>query len=142
MPTDIVEMLQHFVVPETQDAEAFGAKEGVAVEVPSIVAVLATVDFDNKLRFEADEIEDVAAERDLAAEFCAGELAITQRSPEAGFRRGRVGAHLACPGSSEGFGFVAHGIGLLDWASMRLWVVVARCQLGCANGTDPLTCEI
>jgi hypothetical protein len=28
---------------------------------------------------------------------------------------------------------VAHGIGLLDWASMRLWVVVARCQLGCAH---------
>ena len=88
--------------------------------------MLAAIDLNDQPRFEADEIEDVAAQRYLSAEFGAGELAVPQLAPEHGFGRGRVGAHLARPGSSKGFGFVAHGDGLVGQVSMRLWVVVAR----------------
>ncbi|AOG10776.1 hypothetical protein BSY240_1409 [Agrobacterium sp. RAC06] len=126
MTADIVEMLQDLVVPEAQDAEAFGTEEGVTIKVVEAVAVLAAVDLNDQPGFEADEIEDVAAQRYLSAEFGAGELAVAERAPEHGFGCGRVGVHLARPGSSKGFWFVAHGTGLLDWLSMRLWGVGTR----------------
>jgi hypothetical protein len=85
MTADIVEMLQHFVVPEAEDAETFGAEEGVALSVVEAVAVLAAVDLNDQPGFEADKIEDVAAQRDLSAEFGAGELAVAERTPEHGF---------------------------------------------------------
>ena len=85
MTADIVEMLQDFVVPEAQDAETFGAEEGVALSVVEAVAVLAAVDLNDQPGFEADKIEDVAAQRDLSAEFGASELAVAERTPEHGF---------------------------------------------------------
>jgi hypothetical protein len=140
MTADIIEMLQDLVVPEAQDAKAFGAKEGVTIKVVEAVAVLAAVDLNDQPGFEADEIEDVATQWHLAAEFGAGELSVAERAPEHGLRPRRVCAHLARPVASKGFWFVAHGVGPLDWVNMRLWVVVAR---GCyANGTDPLTNKI
>ena len=85
MTADIVEMLQNLVVPEAQDAKAFGAEEGVTIKVVEAVAVLAAVDLNDQPGFEADEIKDVAAQRDLSAEFGAGELAVADRAPEHGF---------------------------------------------------------
>ena len=84
MTADIVEMLQDLVVPEAQDAEAFGAEEGVTIKVVEAVAVLAAVDLNDEPGFEADEIEDVAEQRNLAAEFGAGELSVAERTPEHG----------------------------------------------------------
>ncbi len=137
---DIIEMLQDLVVPEAQDAKTFGAEEGVTMKVVEAVAMLAAIDLNDQSGFEADEIEDVATQWHLAAEFGTAELSVAERAPEHGLRQRRVCAHLTRPGASKGFWFVAHGIGPLDWVSMRLWIVVARGW--CANETDPLTCEI
>jgi len=109
MAADVIAVFQDLVVPEAQDAETLCAEEGVAVEVATVLGVLASVDFDDEFRLEADEIKDVATQWYLAAELCPGELAVSKCTPKDGLGRGRIGAHLACAGSGDGFWFVAHG---------------------------------
>jgi hypothetical protein len=111
MPADIVETLQYLVVPETQGAKAIDAEKGVAVDVTGAFAVLPTVDLDDQPCIEADEIKDVAVKRHLSPELGAGELAVAEGTPEYGFGRGGVGAHLARPSSDSGFRLLAHRTG-------------------------------
>lgn len=54
--------------------------------------MVSTVDLDDELVAGADEISDVACERDLTAEGDA-QLAVDESCPEEALRRRRLGAH-------------------------------------------------
>ncbi len=52
---------QDVVVPEAQDLEALGLQPGVALAVIGAALMLAAIQFDHQPRFQADEVQDVAA---------------------------------------------------------------------------------
>ena len=62
------------MIPESQDREPRGDQAPVALGVLGGVGVLATIDFDHQPALRAGEIQDVAVERVLAAEFAALQL--------------------------------------------------------------------
>src|SRR6516164_4634603 len=77
---DAFEILVHLVVPETQDPIALAGEVIVPLRVAlgvHLKIVLTTVDLDDEPMLEAQEIQDVAVERCLAAEV------ISLRSPRA-----------------------------------------------------------
>jgi hypothetical protein len=92
------------VVPEADDAIAAGFEPGGADVVSRFRSgVLAAVDLDDQLRLRTEEIDDLAADRLLAAEAPAMELLAAQTRPEAELgvggglpeAAGAVGGHRA-----------------------------------------------
>ena len=61
--------------------------------------MLTAVHLDNQLRFEADEIADVAVERDLPAKLQPFELPVAERLPQQVLRLRGVGPHSAGEGA-------------------------------------------
>jgi hypothetical protein len=55
------------VVPKPRDRKAIRTKPGVAPDVVATVGMLETVAFDDEAMLEADEIDDVGANRNLSA---------------------------------------------------------------------------
>jgi hypothetical protein len=55
--------------------------------------VLSSIHLHDQPGLEADEVQDIAAERYLALEFQARELPVSQRLPQQVFRLRRIGAH-------------------------------------------------
>jgi len=62
-----------------------------------LLLVLWTVEFDDEFLREADEVDDVGADGDLAAELETAQLAGAKEAPEALFRF----SHLIAQASSE-----------------------------------------
>ena len=58
--------------------------------------MLTAIDLDDEPFFEADEIENVAFERRLAAKLEVRELSGSQQPPHRGFGVGRSVTHLFC----------------------------------------------
>src|SRR6185312_273475 len=104
------EILHHFVVPESQNTKAvrFEAPRPLLLVLVGI-AVLAAIDLDDQAVLEADEIDDIAFDRLLPAEFGAN-LMRAQCPPDPLLGLGRVttesardGAHRADPVTNCGF---------------------------------------
>ena len=74
-------LLQHLVVPEAEDCVAFALQPGSSPRV-SFSSVLPTVDFDDELPVEADEIDDVRTDRVLPPDLCADGHTVSQMLPE------------------------------------------------------------
>ncbi len=76
------DVAQHFVIPKSQHLETLRTKPvGAATILLGLPSMLTAVDFDDEAALQADEIGDVRAERDLAAKFAAGELALAKERP-------------------------------------------------------------
>ena len=74
---------ENVAIPEAQDAQAACSQEGVAGGVVgSLRHVLMAVELDDQCGLEADEVADVGAERALAAELVAVQLAAAEVAPE------------------------------------------------------------
>jgi hypothetical protein len=80
------------VVPETQHRETLCAKPSIsAVVVVRFVSVLTAVEFDDELRGQAHEIDDVTTDGTLAPEFQPHESMRAQVIPESLFCIGLSG---------------------------------------------------
>ena len=53
-----------------------------------MLLMLASINFDYKPFLHADEIEDLAADRGMPAEFVAGQLTMSQNTPQGSLRVG------------------------------------------------------
>lgn len=98
---------EYFRIPEAQHGEA----APLQIAVARIGRMLPAVDFDDEPAFEADEIDHVAAQRMLAPELAAVELAQTQMTPEPAFGIGGIAAQPArdLRAADEGIRLSAHG---------------------------------
>ena len=77
---------QHICIGEAQNGIALGTAIGVpSCVVSGSVVVGIAVEFYDELGFTAEEIREIGADRDLAAEFVACELAVAQMAPEEAF---------------------------------------------------------
>ena len=97
---DVICLRERFPIAEPKHREAerpervraarigFGGIGGV---------VLATVELDHDLRFEASEVGEVATDRPLAAELRAFDLAVAKAMPQRAFRVGGGSAQCAGP---------------------------------------------
>ena len=72
--------------------------------------MLAAIEFDDQPRLEADEVENVAVERDLPLELEALKLSAPQRLPQLRLRRRGVAAHGAGEVAVAGWLTLAHGV--------------------------------
>jgi hypothetical protein len=59
---------QHFMVPETNAAETERGKSCVPCLVGAVIGVLSTIHFDDKAGIEANEIDNMSFNRELATE--------------------------------------------------------------------------
>ena len=59
------------LVCETQNAKALGGEPGVADWIAKTVFMMRTVGFDNHAMTQAEKIDDISTERDLAAKLQA-----------------------------------------------------------------------
>ena len=57
--------------------------------------MLTAIDFDDQARFKADEIDDVAAHRDLPAKFQTGALPISEGPPKAALSMGLMPSQMS-----------------------------------------------
>src|SRR3954462_12409801 len=60
-------LLQHVIVPVARDDKAFGGESRITRCIALRFRMLTPVDLDDEALFEADEIENVAFERNLSA---------------------------------------------------------------------------
>jgi len=97
---DAFEILVHLVVPETQDPIALAGEVIVPLRVAlgvHLKIVLTTVDLDDEPMLEAQEIQDVAVERCLAAEVISPSFSTS----EDGSRASPPAASFACAGCAR-----------------------------------------
>src|SRR5258708_1973372 len=90
-----IRILQDLVVPEAEDAEALPLQKGCSDHVGCAFRVLPAVDFDDKARFQTNEVGDVLVDRDLAAKSMSIELLSAQSRPELRFTVGWIAAELS-----------------------------------------------
>lgn len=86
-----VEVFEHLMVPEADKSESLCLQPGGARGI-SFECVLSAVQLDNQPRLGAQEIRDIAAERNLTAKLRPGQLPVAQGLPEPGFGIGLVAA--------------------------------------------------
>jgi hypothetical protein len=89
-------LLQYIIVPVTCDLEPFCYQDGFSRLITLGRRVLTTIDFNDEALLEANEIENIALERHLPAEFEKLQPSIAQQSPHGGFGVRRLMAHLLC----------------------------------------------
>jgi hypothetical protein len=105
---------QDVVIPETNHGQALARKPSVPDRIARRPGVLRAVAFHHEAVLEADEIDDVAANRHLAASFQAGQSSAAQDAPE--FYLGVGGIHSECPRERARFDrdvAVVHGTPLI-----------------------------
>jgi hypothetical protein len=91
-----IDIVDDLGIPETQNAIALRFDKALAGNVGGI-AVLATVDLDNKALFAADEVGNERSYGDLTAEFEAVELAGAQGLPQFSLCKRGIAAKFARP---------------------------------------------
>ena len=95
-----VQVVQHVVVPEANYAKALALQVGGSRGI-TLGRVLAAVNFDDQAPLGAEEVDDVAVDLDLLAEFEAMELATAEDAPELSFGVSRVLAQRPRPAGHE-----------------------------------------
>jgi hypothetical protein len=89
----LIRTIQHFVVPESQEAPATTMKIGTALRVTQVArSVLRPISLDDKLCPKAREIHDIGWNRMLPAKVPAGKLWIVENPPELTFGPRRLTA--------------------------------------------------
>lgn len=79
---DAFGVVEDVAVPEAQDAKALAFEPVCAFRVVQRpLRMLATVNFDNEPMLKADKVDDIRADRRLAAEATAIELTEAQMAP-------------------------------------------------------------
>ena len=97
METDIVDVSEDILVPETEDCPAKFLKRACSLSVigcRSVVRVLKPVQFDNDLMRGASEINDISGDRQLASERHAVKAVSADGVPELQFCVGHGLSHL------------------------------------------------
>jgi hypothetical protein len=90
---------QDIVIPEAQNLKPLLLKEGITSRVVRCgLNMLAAVDLDDQLGFEAGEICDVRTDRNLPPEADIQELLAAQAPPQRPLRFGHFAAQRACVG--------------------------------------------
>jgi hypothetical protein len=78
-----LDRLQHLIVPESDHLETHALDIGRSFAIAAFIFVmLAAIELDHKPGRAADEVADEGAYRDLAAEFCPGDLTTAEVSPK------------------------------------------------------------
>ncbi|MFZ1887571.1 MAG: hypothetical protein WAU33_06040, partial [Candidatus Binataceae bacterium] len=91
-----IHLLQDHIVPEPDYAIALRLDELLPlIIVHSIVHMLAAIELDYQLSFDAAEVCDVGTNRELAAKFQISEATSTQQFPDHLLRVGHVAAQFA-----------------------------------------------
>ena len=102
-----VNVLQHIIVPESQNSDALRMKpcrsRGVLLDLDS---VLPAIHLDDQFAFKADEVSDVATDRCLTAEPVSIHLLVPQNCPKLALGISRPGAQRTGP-------FLSHGVKLV-----------------------------
>ena len=92
---DAVEIFEHLIVPEAQDAIAFAVQEaGAHLILREPLRMLAAIDLDDQLRTMRSEVGDIRAKGHLAPELGGGK-ALAKRTPQALLRAGRIPAQAS-----------------------------------------------
>ena len=146
---------EYFRIPEAQYGEAASLQVAIAPFVARIGRMLPAVDFDDEFAFEADEIHHVVAERMLAPEPGAVELAQAQMTPEPAFGIGGVAAQPArdLGAADEGVGLAVHGMSprrgttrMWRWRAAGIGVLrvvgSADSEMGAVLGRKTITTDI
>ncbi len=117
LAADRVGTRQCLIIPEPQDGEAVRGQKGISSDVRGGIQMLATVEFDHKLPFEADEIHHVRPDGALAAELASKQTTVAQPVPESllGVRR-----PAAKDSGERGFLTSAHPCFLYRRGGMRI----------------------
>jgi len=95
----VVGSLDHVVVPKVDHPKALSFKPSGTSRVQSVgpvVAMRVAVDFNHQLRAEADEIDDVPANRVLTSELESLESMCAKSRPQALLGCCLISAQLAC----------------------------------------------
>ena len=104
-----VEICQHLVVPEPQNAIALVLEKRASLGLARRRAIVLTaVDFHNQPGIVAYEIGDVAANGYLAPEFVSVHLLRAQYQPDAPFRFGHISPQVASSRMSAEYGVFLH----------------------------------
>jgi hypothetical protein len=89
----IVEMLQHFVIPEAHNAKALLLEEPLPLFVMTdVLAVLLIIHLDDEATLDAREVGNVRSNRMLAAELATVNLPSAQLRPQLTLRHRHVSA--------------------------------------------------
>ncbi len=85
-------------VEKPQDTKTLTAQPGVADRIGRAVRVMRTIGLDDQAVAEADEVSDVATQRELTAELQAVQPPVTQQLPQETLGRGRFATQAASEG--------------------------------------------
>src|SRR6186997_1241704 len=100
-------IFQDIIIPEAQNPKPLALQPLITTTVGRAVGVLTSVRLDDDFPIEADEIEDVAPDRNLALELVSAETVCTQKIPKPPFGIGHLRSqplgldkwHAPSPGS-------------------------------------------
>jgi hypothetical protein len=107
----LIRAQQHIVVPEAEYAKTAVAKPCITTAVGGRVEMLAAIKLDYEPAFDTNEIDDIRANRMLAAETMATKIVSSQEIPDALLGIGQVSAQLP---REVRLGSVAHALPSLD----------------------------
>jgi hypothetical protein len=94
----------HIGILKAQDFKALVTAIGVAlIVVIGAVVVTGAVEFGNEVGFAAKEVAEIGADRHLAAEFMAIQLAVAEMLPKDAFGWGGLVSELLCAWGVAGF---------------------------------------
>jgi len=94
-----VNVLGNVIIPEPQNAVAFGLQPIRALNIASPIgffAVLRAINFNDELCGHAGEIRNVRADDDLSSEVAADHWMPPQVKPKPCFGRCRMSTHATC----------------------------------------------
>ena len=91
----ILALLEHLMIPETDNLESLRCEPGVANCVARIFGVLRSVAFDDDAMMQTNEVYDVGAYGSLSAPFGLRQASVAQDAPERGLRCGGAAAEIA-----------------------------------------------
>lgn len=78
-------MIEHFIIPDAQNAHAEPDERNVSLLIPcrdGLVIMNGPVNFDNEPRFRTIEVNNVPADSGLTPELASGQISIPKVFPE------------------------------------------------------------
>ena len=88
-------ILEHLIVPETENSKAPITKMGIAAAVCEALGVLTAVGFDDQPSLKASKIDDIRIDHMLTTELRLRHAPVAKHGPKPSLSWGRVGPHLA-----------------------------------------------
>jgi hypothetical protein len=91
-----IHVCKHFVVPDSNDGEALFFEPAIPLVVGRLGCMMTAIQLDHESMLEANEVDDVMADRILALEFASVQPTAPQAVPERAFGIRRLLAELFC----------------------------------------------